>query len=497
MSVLRNNIISNIFAKGISAILSLIFVPYYIRLLGAEAYGLIGIFATLQTVFMIADMGLSGAFVRETSRLSILDKDPRKTCDLGRTIEYIFLFLGVTIALTISASSSLLAEKWLNAEGLSISTISSCIILIGILIGIQFPLFAYHGGLQGIQRQNILNILIVSAGILKGLGVIIILVYVDKSIESYFIWNIIISALQVVGARSLMWANFAKARIKPKLDFNLIRPLLRFAAGTAGITFSGILLTQVDKILLAKMLPLEKFGYYTLAWVVAGIPGMLATPVNNAVYPRLAQLVATKNISELIKLYHQSCQLIATLCIPTGLVLAFYSKELMLLWTGNITTAENTCHLLSALACGSTLMVLMIIPYSLQLAFGWTELGLKFNILSAIILVPSLFWLVKNFSALGACFVWVAIYLGQTIIMINVMHRRILKEEKNRWYVHDVIAPLAPPLVIISTSTLIIDLSMELLTLTISIIVVFLISVISSILSASSTRNIIFNIIRK
>ena len=491
MSVLRKNILSNILGKGLSAVLSLIFVPYYIRLLGAEAYGLIGVFATLQSVFMVADLGLSGAFIRETARLSVLEDGAHKICDLGRTFEGAFFFLGIIIALFISGCSHLFAEHWVNVQKLSLSTVSSSIVLIGIIIGLQFPLFVYQGGLQGLQRQSIMNVLLVATGLLKGLGAVLILIFVEQSILAFFIWQAIICVLQLILARMLMWRSFPDINARPQFDLKVIRPLWRFAAGTAGITLSGIILTQVDKVLLAKMLSLEKFGYYTLAWVVAGVPGMIALPINNAVYPRLAQLVAIQNISDLTTLYHRSCQLIAVLCIPIGLVLTFFSKELMFIWTGNATTAENTYRMVSILVSGSTLMGLMVIPYSLQLAFAWTRLGLFSNVISVVILIPSLFWLVSAFGALGACFVWLALYLGQAIVMIYLMHQHILKGEKYKWYIDDVALPLLLPLIVVAISRLMIDTTTVTSILIANLSVVFFLAVFTSVLSANYTRKLV------
>jgi len=49
----------------------------------------------------------------------------------------------------------------------------------------------------------------------------------------------------------------------------------RFAAGMMAITFRALLLTQVDKILLSRLLTLESFGYYALAGLVANALYML------------------------------------------------------------------------------------------------------------------------------------------------------------------------------------------------------------------------------
>lgn len=478
--------------KGFSALLSVIFVPIYLKYLGAEAYGIVGVFGTLQSVFMLADMGLSGTFTRETARLSVVENSAQHMRDLCRTFEIIFAAVGFLIVLVIAALSRMIAENWVNLEHLSVPAVSNSIVLIGVAVGLQFPFFIYQGGLLGLQRQMHLNALLLGLGFVRGIGAVFILKFVDPSIQAFFMWQVVISAIQLAAGYLLVWRSLPPIPSRPRFDLNLIRPLWRFAAGTAGTILTGILLTQSDKLILTKILPLEKFGYYALAGVVASIPGMIAMPFNNAIYPRFTQLVAARNFSELTDLYHRSCQVLAVLLLPVGLVVAFFSKELILVWTGNIVTAQSTYLLASVLMIGSTLMGLMIIPYALQLAFAWTRLGLYLNIIAVITLIPAMIWLVSIYGTLGACFVWVALYTGQVIGMIHLMHSRILQGEKWKWYVDDVAKPLLAPLVIVAIGRLFIDEAMSKPLLVASIGFILLIAVCASAMSATLVRNMVF-----
>lgn len=71
MSQIKRNIVANYFGNGWSALMSLAFIPLYIHFMGIEAYGLVGIFITLLTVFGLLDMGLSATLNREMARLSV------------------------------------------------------------------------------------------------------------------------------------------------------------------------------------------------------------------------------------------------------------------------------------------------------------------------------------------------------------------------------------------------------------------------------------------
>ena len=90
-----------------------------------------------------------------------------------------------------------------------------------------------------------------------------------------------------------------------------------------------LILTQLDKIILSKMLTLKMFGYYTLA---AWRPRLSATwwlPVSLALYPRFTQLVTAGNRTELQACYHRGCQLVSVLILPTVVVFSLFSREIL------------------------------------------------------------------------------------------------------------------------------------------------------------------------
>ncbi len=61
----KKNIAANVAGSAWSAIAGLIFAPIYIHYLGVEAYGVIGVFISLQAVLSILDMGLATTLNRE------------------------------------------------------------------------------------------------------------------------------------------------------------------------------------------------------------------------------------------------------------------------------------------------------------------------------------------------------------------------------------------------------------------------------------------------
>ncbi len=494
MSILRVNIAANMAGKIVLSLLTFLFVPYYLKLLGAEAYGLIGFFTVLQAIFLLADGGLSSAYTREVARASVLSGRTQHLLDLTITLERLVLLIGVVTMIVIVALSHTMAQHWFQSTMLTMDTKTNCVMLMGLIIGLQLPFLVHQGGLAGLQVHLRLNGLLVGVALVRGVGAIAILTFISPKVEWFFIWQAFVSLVQFVCARILLLRSITNQGSEQGVfQLKLTRPLWRFSLGVFGTTVTGIILMQIDKVILSKTLPLEMFGSYTIAAMLASIPLMVGLPINASVYPRLAQLVASNNTVNLIRLYHRVCQIVSVAVIPLGLTIAAFPETIMYLWTGSLQTAQNTSMIVKLLSVGYTLMALLLIPYSLQLAYSWTKLGLYLNLFAIVIIVPLIFLLINYFGVPGAAMVLIMVYAVQMIVMIHVMHTRLIRQEKWRWYLDDVGKPFLIASVMVVAGRLVTPVGLTNYGFLIAIFIVWLVAVCTTAMSLSFVREYLFS----
>ena len=457
MNLLKKNIAANFAGSIWSAIMGLVFIPLYIKFMGIEAWGLVGIFATLQIIFGPLDMGLSSTLNREMARLSVLPGKEQEMRNLVRTLGVPYWCVAIFVGITIVVLSPFIAHHWVKAGHLSLKTIEQALLIMGFVIALQMPAGFYSGGLMGLQKQVLLNVINISIGTLRCVGAVLILWLVSPTIQAFFLWQIVISI-----TNAFLLAFFL--RRSPPLNGKgvvfqkqLFKGIWKFTAGMGGISIFVVILTQLDKVILSKMLSLEMFGYYMLASMVAMSLGRLFTPLFVSIYPRFTQLVAINDQDGLKQLYHKSCQFMTVLILPVAIVIALFSYEIILLWTQNPATAEKTHLLVSILVCGTALNGLMHLPYALQLAFGWTKLAFFKTLIAVILLVPLIIYMTTHYGATGAAIAWLVLNLGMFFFEIPIMHRRLLSTEKWRWYLQDVCLPLAPVIVIAGSGRLLVN----------------------------------------
>lgn len=440
---IKFNILANFLGRVYSGVISLIFVPFYIKFLGIEAYGLIGIFTTLIGLFAVMDLGLSTTLTRAMAQYSINKPNTGQLQNLVKSFEIVYWFIGSTIALSVFLAAPWLAEHWINPHNISKETVIDALRLMGAIIIFQWPTTLYASGLMGLQRQVLINVIRSCMATAQVSGAILILWLISPSIEAFFIWQLLIHILQawlmtIYLSKSLPSAPNHHAQFEKKwLLHNW-----KFSAGTMGITILATFLTQIDKIIISKWLSLTIFGYYTLAFAVSNSIQMFSSPIFSAVFPRFSQLFSEKNEKDLANLYQKSSQFVSLLIFPIGINIAFFSADILLLWVKDTETVQITSPLLSVLILGTIANSVMLMPFALQLASGWTKLSFYKNLVAVILFLPMLIFLINKYGAMGAAISWLVLNIGYIFIEPLIMHSRLLQSEVVRWYLFSIIIPL-------------------------------------------------------
>jgi O-antigen/teichoic acid export membrane protein len=479
---------ANFAGVGWSFLTQIVCVPLYLRFLGIEAYGLIGFYLMLQAILQVLDFGLSPTMNREMARYSVQPEKTGEARDLVRTLEIGYWLIAIAIGTAILAAAPVIAAHWIKAGSIPVRDVQYTVMLMGVLAVFQWPASFYQGGLMGLGRQVLCNGLTISFSAIANGGAVLILWRVSPTIQAFFQWLVVVNTLKAIFLAIFLWKSLPRATRPPRFDLHQVQKIWRFAAGMSGITACALALTQSDKIILSKLFSLKTFGYYTLAGMFGAGLSMIVGAVFNTLFARFSALVAAGNQEALKRLYHRSTQLMAVLILPLAAVLALFSTGILQLWTRNAEVAHNAGPIASVLVVGTAINGLMHLPYALQLAHGWTSIGLRINILLTITLVPAVWILATHYGAVGAASVWVALNCIYMVIGVPLTHRRLLRGETSRWFVEDVGLSLTAGLLVASLGRVLIARPMSAGWAIISFSVVFLGALVAAAFAAPQIR---------
>ena len=380
---------------------------------------------------------------REMARFTAGAHTPQSIRDLLRSLEIICFGLAALIGLFIWAASGWLASDWLRVDKLPLDVVAQAIAIMGGVAALRFVEGIYRGAILGLQRQVFFNVVNAALSTVRATGAIAVLAWISPTIKAYFVWQGIVSIISVAVLAVAAHGSLPATPKPARFSRQAILEIRHFAGGMMATTFLALLLTQVDKILLSRLISLEAFGFYSLAGLVAGSLSILSGPIAQAYYPRMSEIVARKDGGALVAVYHRSAQMISVLVGSAAMMLILFGERLLVIWTNNPGLAYEVAPVMAVLSLGVLLNSLMIMPYMLQLAHGWSGFAAKINAVAVTLIVPAILWVAPHYGIMGVAWVWVALNGGYVLIAIHFMHKRLIPHEKWHWYGADIGLPLA------------------------------------------------------
>ena len=447
MTRLRANLVAN-FSGQISAnLIQLAIIPVYVRYLGIAAYGLVGVQLTLQTLSQALDLGLSPTINRELARYSAVPEQAAEARDFVRTLELGYWLVGGFIGLGVWWAAPWIADRWLHGSTVPEAVVRESIRVMAIGLAAQWPLTFYRGGLLGLQRHAVINVVRVAMTAVSAVGAYILLARISPTVTALLRWQVAVSVVWVAVLTNALWRNLPKSGRPARFHPSLARGVWRFAAGVSAITVTALVLGQLDKIVLSRILPLEQFGYYVLGGIGANAVYAMFAPMFASMFPEFSRLAARGETGQLQGVYRRMWGLMAVLIVPAAAVLATGSHDLLLVWTRDPAAARIAGPITAALVVGMALNGLMNVPYALQLACGWTRLAVWVNLLLCALVVPAVIVLAQRYGAVGAALVWPALNALYMALALPVTHRRLRAATGTGWLGREIAIPVCGSIV--------------------------------------------------
>jgi O-antigen/teichoic acid export membrane protein len=416
--------------------------PVYLHYMGAEAFGLIGFFIMLQGWLQLLDLGLTPTLSREMSLFRAGSQSAEDTWGKLRSLEWILGGLAVLCVLVFWLGRKWIATDWLNLKTIDAGSVAACIFLMGLSGTLRWLTGLYRAGLIGLERQLWVNSALALFTTLKFIAVIPILAVTASPSLAFFQFQAVVGFVELLVFAVMLYQALPGCSGSTLPSLMALRIMWPMASAMAFMAGMWVFLTQIDKLILSRILSLEAFGYFSLAVVVAGGVMVLTPPLNQVLQPRMIVLAAQGRSDELQTLYRTATQLATVALVVLGGGFALLAEPLLWTWTGNRIVATEAAPILFWYGMANALIGLLIFPFMLQFAHGYLRLHVLGNLLLAVTLLPSLVFSALQWGAVGAGKVLFVANLLFLLFWVPIVHRRLMPEVVWKWPLQDIL-PIA------------------------------------------------------
>jgi O-antigen/teichoic acid export membrane protein len=431
---LKRNTIWNLLGMGLPLIGAAAFIPYCLRQLGDESFGVLTLVWALIGYFSLFDFGAGRALTYELAKLRASENFSSIPMVLRAGL-LLTAMTGLIGAIIMLIAAPFLAHHWLNIspalqqDALHAFQIAALgVIPTSVTSGVR-------GALEGMERFAASNLNKVVLGFcmfcLPAFSIAVhgnqlwwialYLVLARLSVVLFSIWQ-----LRKHLISTDKFATGEPSKFTPVVPISTY--MRRLVSYGAWVTVSGIispLMVYGDRFFVSAVVGADKLSAYAIPQ--EGLMRLLIVPIAlcGALLPAFA---TTIDVGTLWKSYRNNLKrmiwIMAALCIVVCLgAYPFFS-----LWISP-SFADKAFPIALILAVGTFFNAIALVPQTLLHAKGQTKITAQFHLFEAMIYIAALYLLSKEFGLIGAAIAWV-LRVSIDLVLLHMATQRLFKEMK-------------------------------------------------------------------
>lgn len=419
-------------SMAVGYIISIIYTPLMLRLLGQNDYGLYNLVASVVSYLGILNFGFASAYMRYYSIYKVKN-DNERIAKLNGMFLIIFSLIGL-IAVLAGTILAINTESIFGSE-LTSEELSRAKILLMILVfnlAISFPNIVFNSYITANEKfvfQNIIQMIKIVANPFVVLPVLLMGYGSVGMVVSTTILNISIEIINIIYCIRKLNMKF----ILNNFDFKLMREMTIFSS----FVFINIVIDQInwniDKFLLGRFHGTISVAVYGLASQLNTYYITIASTISNVFIPRVHRLVASSDDNaELTKMFTKigRVQFAILSLILTGLL--FFGRPFINIWAGSNYDASYPIALL--LIIPVTIPLIQNIGIEIQRAKNKHKFRTCVYFFIALFNIVMTIPLAKHYNGVGASIgTAISLIIGNCFIMNWYYHSKVGLDIKYFW----------------------------------------------------------------
>lgn len=407
------NGISNYISVAWMGGVSIIVLPYYLHTLGSQQWGIVAICISIQSLMLLADAGMSQIMPRDIARCN------GKSSELYviyKSFLNAYSLLAIIVFLLILGSSYFIVDFWLALDIPLKKDVFICIILLGLQFLFQFPNNANVGYWNGTLQQHKSNIRQCFFFTLKHIVAICLVTKWPLAILYQSGFLLIAFLESTSNTTKILFSFDSSIKNQEKLSIGISK-IFRESGVLSIAVAIGLLVTQLDRIILSKYVDISVFGYYVLASTLAQYFLQLQYPLLRLFFPRLTVALNKQNVMRL--LYS-----IIIFCVFPCMIMILISPFFLSLWLGNAEAESIIIWPLRLILIAIAINSIYNIVYQIMLIKQKATVILCINISSLLCVLPTIWILSTKIGVIAGGLGWVLCSLIQLSISLFWIFKR-------------------------------------------------------------------------
>ena len=394
-----NNTVLNFAGQGFLLLLNIVTAPYIVHHLGAELFAIVALVQTTAGFAGLLNLGIGRALTKYVSEL-YWKGEVKAINQLFQTAWATCIASGLLALMLVVGPSATIGRDFFRG-GPQVDGVVGFAIYVAALGLFSSMLLEAVSALPGaLQRFGICNAITVSMGVLRCVGSVGLLAW-GYSIRSVLIVNLVSNLMGVAAFAIVSRKLIPGLSLIPGFSWPAFKRLFNFSLPLVISSLSTLIVTRLDRFILAYFLPLAAVTFYTLPYSLSEKLSMGVTNITSVVFPFTSELHAMNAHERVQELYLRSTKILNLVTLPLMVILVAIPGAILQFWLGPEYAAQGAMAL-ALLGAATFLNAASAVPTVTSLGVGRAWMPACFAGAGAVINLASNFVLIPRFGINGA-----------------------------------------------------------------------------------------------
>ena len=397
--LLTRNTLLNLAGQGGPLLIAAAAIPFIIRGLGVERFGLLSIIWLAPEYFAFIDLGLGRATIKYVAE-ALGAGDQERMSRVVWTAVTLQIFLGLLGALGLISIAGLLIQHVLNIPLVLQSESKAAFYLLALSIPLVLVTSSLSAVLAAAQRFDLVNAVSASFNVVNLVLTLVGVVYFDWHLTQIVAVLVLSRFLALIVNCALCLRAFP-ALAKPSFRFLELRTLLAFGGWLTVSSAVVPLLLYLDRFIIGATLTMAAVAYYSVPYEVVTRLWIIPMSLVATLFPAFSVLIGRGERERLPLLLARSMKWLLLTVGPAVVVIAAFAEDVLQVWLG-ADFARESGPVLQILAIGILLNSMVQVQYAVVQALGRPDVTAKFHLIQLPIHGLVLWWFVGLWGTTGA-----------------------------------------------------------------------------------------------
>ncbi|MCX7995459.1 MAG: flippase [candidate division WOR-3 bacterium] len=421
-SIIARNVLLNILGHILPLLIGICVLPYIIKSLGSERFGLLSIVWVILTYLMIFDFGLGRSTTKYAAE-ALGREELEIIPGLVWTSVSFQLIIGIIVGFVTFMLNPLFTQNALNIPDKLIPEARTTFYIISLSIPLLIISSPFRGVLEALQRFDLVNIVIILSGTSQFLlplfgclfhltlpGIVLLLIISRLAILLIlFFFNITI---------------FPDIKKKRKVNFNLLPRLFAFGWWITVGNLIGPIIRYFDRFVIGSIINIGAVTYYTAPFDIVERLWIIPSSLIMTLFPAFSEIAVKGEKYELKNLYTRALKYLSLITGPILFIFLILSSDILRIWLGS-TFAQKSSTVFQIFLFTSIFAILAPIPGSLLQGIGRPDIVTKLYMFELIPNLLGAYFFVRWWGITGAAIIFAIRSTIETLLLFYYASREI------------------------------------------------------------------------